>query len=96
MIKVDEETGQGEFFREVNEMKGDIILDLVLEMPGEYIIESVTNGVQNEPVTLCFNEEWLQTCLALGKAQIRDGIARTTLKGSIVPQARNPAHYEAD
>lgn len=95
VMKVNEETGQKELFREV-EMNGKISMDLHVEMPGEYIIESSTNGVDNENATLCFDEEWVQTCLALGKAKIRDRIARTTFQGSVVPRSSNEILYEAD
>lgn len=95
VMKVNEETGQNELFREV-QMNGEMFMDLFVEMPGEYIIESSTNGVSNEDATLCFDEEWVQTCLAMGKAKIRDRIARTTLQGSVVPRSSNEVLYEAD
>lgn len=95
VMKVNEETGQNELFREAR-MNGRMLMDLFVEMPGEYIIESSTNGVRNKDVTLCFDEEWVQTCLALGKAKIRDRIARTTFQGSIVPRSSKEVLYEAD
>lgn len=95
VMKVNEETGEKELFREV-EMNGDVFMDLFVEMPGEYIIESSTNGVDNKDATLCFNEDWVQTCLAMGKAKIRDRIARTTLQGSVMPLSGTEVLYEAD
>lgn len=95
VMKVNEETGQNELFREV-QMNGKMSMDLFVEMPGEYIIESATNGVSNEDATLCFDEDWVQTCLAMGKAKIRDRIARTTFQGSVVPRSSNEVLYEAD
>ena len=95
VMKVNEETGEKELFREV-EMDGKISMDLYVEMPGEYIVESSTNGVDNEDATLCFDEDWVQTCLATGKAKIRDRIALTTLQGSVVPRSDGEVLYEAD
>ena len=93
-MKVNLETGQNELFREV-QMNGEMFMDLFVEMPGEYIIESSTNGVSNKDATLCFDEEWVQTC-SKGKAKIRDRIVRTTFQGSVVPRSSNEVLYEAD
>ena len=95
VMKVNEDTGDNELFREV-EMNGETFMDLFVEMPGTYIIESSTNGVKNQDATLYFDEKWVQTCLALGKAKIRDRIARTTFQGSVVPRSSTPVLYEAD
>ena len=96
VMKVNGETGQNELFREV-EMNGRTSMDLHLEMPGTYIIESSTKGIKNEDATLCFDEEWVQTCLALGKAKLRNKYsARTTFEGSVVPRSSIPVLYEAD
>ena len=96
VMKVNEETGQNELFREVM-MNGRTSMDLHLTTPGEYIIESSSNGKRNEPATLCFEEEWIQACLALGKAKMRNKYsARTTFDGAVFPLSSSPVLYEAD
>ena len=70
---------------------------ICIAAPGEYIIESSCRGVKNMPATLCFDKEWVQANLALGKARIVNNVVWVdSHKGGITPLPDQETIHEAD
>jgi hypothetical protein len=70
---------------------------IYIDMPGEYTIESSCSGIENMPATLCFDEEWVQANLALGKARVVNNIVWVdSRKGGVAPLPDQETIHEAD